>query len=76
MKSLKHAAILACLALGFFACGPSGPSQADLQAEEEANQLDSVTQVLDQVIEDIDEDASSLEAALDSLDVLFPEEEQ
>ena len=45
-----------------------------MKAEAEATQLDSATQVIDNAIEELDEKAADLETALDSLDVLFPEE--
>ena len=76
MRTLLKLTFIGLLILGFTACGQSGPSEADLQAEVEADQLDSATQVLEEVIEAVQTDAADLETTLDSLDVLFPEEEQ
>lgn len=71
----KHILGIIFLALGFFACGSSGPSEAELAAEAEANRLDSLNQILKETAEEMDKDASALEAALDSLTLFFPEEE-
>lgn len=71
----KHILGSLFLVAGLFACGPSGPSEADLAAEAEADRLDSLSQVLEATANEIVEDAEALQAALDSLAILFPEEE-
>lgn len=76
MRTLMKLTILGLLFFSANACGSSGPSEADLQAEVEADQLDSVTQVIETTIEEVESDAAELESALDSLDALFPEEGQ
>ena len=74
---MRTKAILSLLVLALFAiaCGPSGPSEADLQAEAEADRIDSLNQVLENVTEEVSTSADSLAAALEALDELFPEEE-
>lgn len=59
----------------FTACGDSGPTEAELKAEAEVARLDSINQVLETSIDEMEEDAGELENALDELDDLFPEEE-
>jgi predicted small lipoprotein YifL len=67
--------LLVLLVVGLWACGNSGPSEADKQAEAEAKQLDSLTQIIDASVEAMEEDAANMKAALEELDALFPEEE-
>ena len=74
MRTVIKLAVLSILLIGAVSCGSSGASEADMKAEAEATQLDSATQVIDSAIEELDEKAADLETALDSLDVLFPEE--
>ena len=64
------------LIFGLWACGPSGPSEADLQAEAEAARLDSLSQVIEVSVEEVDENTKELKEALEELDELFPEEGQ
>ncbi len=66
--------LLGLFLLFLYGC-TSGPSEADLQAEREADQLDSATQVIETVTQELQENAAALNSALDSLDVYFPEEE-
>lgn len=66
----------ALLAIGLWACGASGPSEADLQAEAEATRLDSINQAIDASVEELETDAARLEESLNELDELFPEDEQ
>ena len=75
---MKKSIVLLALscAVGPWACGPDGPSQADLQAEAEAVRLDSVNQVIDASVEELETDLNQLEESLRELDELFPEEEQ
>lgn len=65
----------ALLLLGLWACGPSGPSEADLKAEAEAERLDSLSQVIEISLEEVDENTKELKDALEELDELFPEGE-
>lgn len=76
MRALLKFTFFSLLVFGFVACGQSGPSEADVQAEAEADQLDSTTQVIEEAIDAVQVETADLEAALDSLDALFPEEEQ
>lgn len=67
--------LLAGLCLLFTACGEAGPSEADLAAEAEAERLESSTQELEVSVEDLETKADELVDALDSLMILFPEEQ-
>ena len=75
MRTFMNLVLFALLLFVVSACGSSTPSEADLQAEAEADQLDSITQVIETTMEEVENDTDELKAALDSLDILFPEEE-
>jgi hypothetical protein len=60
--------------LFFTACGESGPSEADLAAEAEADSIEAISQELESSVEAVEATADELMDALDSLTVLFPEE--
>lgn len=55
-------------------CGGEDTTAVDQAAEAEAERLEAVTTELDASIESVEESADDLIDALDSLDVLFPEE--
>ncbi|PHI20446.1 hypothetical protein CEQ90_08270 [Lewinellaceae bacterium SD302] len=57
-------------------CGDSGPSEADLKAEAEAEQIELLSVELEEQIDELGSSRRELETALDSLDALFPELEQ
>lgn len=72
---LLTTSLLAGLCLLFTACGPSGPSEADSAAEAEAIRLEVLSQEIDSSAEKVETTAEELMEALDSLDILFPEEQ-
>jgi predicted small lipoprotein YifL len=74
MKTLSFVATLLLL-LSFTACGESGPTEAELQAEAEVARLDSINQLLETSIIEMEEDADDLNDALKELDELFPEDQ-
>jgi hypothetical protein len=61
--------------LFFTACGESGPSEADLAAEAEAENIEAITQELESSAEAVETTVDELIEALDSLTLLFPEEQ-
>lgn len=65
---------MATLFLFVSACGDTGPTEAELAAEAEADSLEAVNQAIDASVEEVEMKAEELIDALDSLDVLFPEE--
>lgn len=67
--------LLAGLFLLFTACGEAGPSEADLAAEAEAESIEAVNQEIELSVEAVETTADELMDALDSLTVLFPEEQ-
>jgi predicted small lipoprotein YifL len=67
--------LLASLLLLLTACGESGPSEADLAAETEADQIEAVNQEIATSVETVEITADELVDALDSLELLFPEEQ-
>jgi hypothetical protein len=74
MRTLSFIAML--LLFSFFtACGDSGPTEAELEAEAEVVRLDSINQLLETSIMEMEGDAEDLKDALDELDDLFPEED-
>ena len=58
------------------ACGSDAPSEAQLKAEAEVARLDSINQLLETSIKEVEGDAKELKDALEELDELFPEEEK
>lgn len=66
--------LISSLFLLFTACGESGPSEADLAAEAEAESIEIFNEDLSTSVEKIESTADELVEALDSLDLLFPEE--
>ena len=60
--------------LFFTACGETGPSEADLAAEAEADSIEAINQELESSVEAVETTADELMDALDSPTVLFPEE--
>ena len=64
--------VLLCLFV--FSCGDAGPTEAELAAEAEADSLETVNDAIDASIEEVEAKAEELIDALDSLDILFPEE--
>lgn len=75
MKIWKHVFTLMITIAAFSCGGNSADAEAEAQAAAEVQQLDSINQVIENSIEAVESDAEELEAALDSLDALFPEEE-
>jgi len=63
------------LLLLFTACGETGPSEADLAAEAEADSIEAINQELETSVEAVETTADELVNALDSLTILFPEEQ-
>lgn len=66
--------LTASIFLLFTACGESGPSEADLAAEAEAERIEALNEDISTSVEKIESTADELVDALDSLDLLFPEE--
>jgi len=58
----------------FTACGESAPSEADLAAEAEAERIEAINEDIVTSVETVEATADELVEALDSLDLLFPEE--
>lgn len=73
MRLLTTALTVTLLSL-LFACGDAGPSEAELAAEAEVERLETANQAIDASIEEVEVKADELIDALDSLDILFPEE--
>jgi predicted small lipoprotein YifL len=67
--------LLAGLFLVLTACGESGPSEADLAAEVEADRLEAINQELEVSVEAVETTSDELVDALDSLTVLFSEDQ-
>lgn len=61
--------------LFFTACGETGPSEVDLAAEAEADSIEAINQEIESSVEAVETTADELLDALDSLTVLFPEEQ-
>ncbi len=74
---MKRLTTILCggLFLLFTACGESGPSEAELAADAEAARVEALNEDLETSVEDVEEAADELVDALDSLDILFPEEQ-
>lgn len=67
--------LLAGLFLLLTTCGDSGPSEADLAAEAEAEQIEADNQKIATSVEDVETTADELVDVLDSLKLLFPEKQ-
>ena len=66
--------LISSIFLLFAACGESGPSEADLAAEAEAERIEALNEDISTSVEKVESTADELVDALDSLDLLFPEE--
>ena len=64
------------LFLALMACSNDAPSAAELAAQAEVARLDSINQLLEASIKEVEQDAKELKEALKELDELFPEENQ
>ncbi|MCG8326417.1 MAG: hypothetical protein MI974_01970 [Chitinophagales bacterium] len=74
MKLLKYFFTISII-IAAFSCNNGNNTDAEAQAEAEVLKLDSINQLIETSIDEVNSDAQELEAALDSLDELFPEEE-
>lgn len=66
--------LMTSILLLFIACGEPSPSEADLAAEAEAERIEALNEDVSTSVEKIESTADELVDALDSLDLLFPEE--
>jgi hypothetical protein len=57
------------------ACGGNEPSAKDLEGEAEADRIEAVTSTLESSVEEVEASTKELSDALDSLEVLFPQEQ-